>query len=559
MYPKLGRARGAAAFCARRRRLGLLLGLAVAALSFLFSEKDAVFAVNAKMTLVPAFDLSTIRVSKEDGLHHVLSNPFGKTYIYRAERREDRSASRTKRNRERENGRCAILFFIPGKRLATPSAVVGQGDEPIVWDWAWQWKYHKMGFELEDQVDKVVVAAPQLTVSNESLREDAVDVGEQMMSVLEQAAMDYSCNFYRVYIHAVSHGGLIVRTLMTMDDRIWTPTHRAGGVSQLLVDFHRTLNDSKLFALKSVVFMGVPHAGPRRNLGLRSRVVSALSTWLTKVASYVMEGLSDGLVEFLHEDPDRLLCNVAAAEAQRDYAFDPKRGSTSGSLLFKFGAVASYGLLAGDPVVSTRSSLGVYDGLADSKAAQLVRTTEALQNRPLHVPLSNAPLNRVLRERPWDPLIRPLLTTEDICRTTSTPSETYELTLKILQFSNRRLLGSSKTGTESSPSARRQRSQAPTRNGDAVSEELQGIQETRRKGIKRFIVLLSNDGATASQASDSKRKRFLKELWIMRTSEDQRWLLEKQHALLSHVVHTALLLPMNDSSSVDDLWWDASL
>ncbi|KFG61314.1 putative transmembrane protein [Toxoplasma gondii RUB] len=552
MLPDSCRAYGSATSWRCRCR-ALLLGLAASWISFFSAENGALLAANAKMTLVPDFDLSTVIVSAQDGLHHLLSNSVGKTWTYRADRRVSKSGktARTKHRRDHPGGLCAILFFVPGKRLATPTAVVGQENDPLVWDWAWPWKYYKLGFEHQDQVEKVVVAAPQLSASSESLREDAVEIGEQMMSVLDQAVTDYSCNSYKVYIHAASHGGLVVRTLMTMDDRIWTPTHRAGGVSQLLVDFHRTLNDSKIFSLESVVFMGVPHAGPRRTLGLRSRVLSLLSTWLTKVASFVMEGVSDGLVEFLHEDTDRLLCTLAAVEAQDDYAVDYRSATSRGSLLFKFAAVASYGLLDEDPVVSRRSSLGLFDDFVNSRAAQKIRKTRELQNRPIQVPLSKAPLNQLWLERPWDPVLRSLLTSGDICRTTTSPYETYELTLRLLQLSHDRLLSSAEKEAAPVSSTQVQRDQSTQRNGEVFHEQ----EKTRRTEMSRFTMLLVPTTAAACTQTDEAKARLLRDFGTMSTFEHQWWLVCKHHALLSHVVHTALLLPMDDSSPVDDLWW----
>ncbi|PFH35452.1 hypothetical protein BESB_063390 [Besnoitia besnoiti] len=497
------------------------------------------------MTLVPDFDISTIKVSEPDDLHHLVSSAVRRTYTYRAERSRPAKPSGGGGAPDKlsqgatKSGVCAILFFVPGKRLTSP-AFAGEKD-PAFWDWAWPWRYHKMGFEYQDQVEKVVVSALHVNASNESLREDAVDVGEQMMGVLDRAISDYSCDTYRIYIHATAYGGLIVRSLMTMDDRVWTENHLADDVARFLLDFHRTLNSS-LFVLESTVFVGVPHSGPRRTLGLKSRVLSLFSRWFLKAASYVVDGLSDALLEFMHEDAERVFCQLAAAEAQQNYEFDPVVGSSRGSLLRRFGVVATYGLLNGDAIAAARSSLGIFNDFSESKAALLVRATPALQNRPLRLSLEDAPLNKLLRESPEDPLIRRLLTSKDICQTTTTPAETYALTLQLLQI----------TGRATAKSA----AEYPAR--ATLAEELHRVNK-ESSGVDRYVVLLSQEGAESTQVSSKGNMQalFPEFLRAKPAFQEPDWLLGKQHALLSHVVHNVLFLPLNDSSPVDRWWWQA--
>ena len=110
---------------------------------------------------------------------------------------------------------------------------------------------------------------------------------------------------------------------------------------------------------------------------------------------------------YVHRDPARFLCSLAAAETQSS-STSSSSSNSNGSLLLHFERVSVFAILDGDMLVSPRSAAGVSDDFQDSAAARKLlqqaaaaaaaadgaatETAQALL--PHRLPVELAPLNQ---------------------------------------------------------------------------------------------------------------------------------------------------------------------
>eukprot|EP00920_Eleutheroschizon_duboscqi_P016579 GHVT01039340.1.p1 GENE.GHVT01039340.1~~GHVT01039340.1.p1 ORF type:complete len:839 (-),score=130.35 GHVT01039340.1:110-2473(-) len=331
----------------------------------------------------------------------------------------------------RNTGVCGIIFYGHGMHFGGKE--MRQYTTPTVW-----WHYHRKELVQTKQLDKVAVFAPLLKHRSYGgrglgLRRMAVLWAKMTQPLVRQLREDPECKVVRLHMYGYCLGGVALRTMMTLDHRVWTKRFRDDKSFEYVTALHKELqnetndnesssslelpNDSpsantsatprSKMVLMSFVTAVSPHGGLQQSFRQAFKrltydpLISPLvlnGKWLAPLGGFLGGILRLGrglgyqeIQELLYADDDVIICSLAAAEVQRKYDYQKH----TGTLLQRFEVVGYYGLLRNDVHVHLNSALGVASVNPNSPQAQaLVLRSDELKGRAIEVCGPVTPLNR---------------------------------------------------------------------------------------------------------------------------------------------------------------------